>query len=62
MQTVYSMTEAKREFEALAERACRGETFIITRYGKPFVKLTPPTFTSIHGDSNEAYKTENNSA
>lgn len=59
MQTVYSMTEAKRHFDSIAERASRGESFVITRYGKPIVKITPPTLMSNHEVNNETYKTEN---
>jgi prevent-host-death family protein len=41
MQTVYSMTEARRDFESLIERANQGETFTITRYGKPVAQFLP---------------------
>ena len=41
MQTVYSMTEARQQFEALAVRVSQGETFTITRYGKPVARLEP---------------------
>lgn len=43
MQTVYSMTEARRQFEALAVRASKGEAFTITRYGKPVAQFVPLT-------------------
>jgi antitoxin (DNA-binding transcriptional repressor) of toxin-antitoxin stability system len=58
MDTVYSMTEAKRYFDSIAERASRGESFIITRYGKPIVKIAPPDPMSDYEVSNETYKTE----
>lgn len=41
MKAVYSITEARRQFEALAVRASQGETFTITRYGKPVARLEP---------------------
>ncbi len=52
------MTEARREFDSIVERASRGESFIITRYGKPIVRITPPLQTPSHEVNNEAYKTE----
>jgi antitoxin (DNA-binding transcriptional repressor) of toxin-antitoxin stability system len=41
MQMAYSTTEARQQFEALAIRASLGETFTITRYGKPLARLEP---------------------
>lgn len=41
-KTVFSITEARREFEALCQRTSTGEVFTITRYGKPFALMVPP--------------------
>jgi prevent-host-death family protein len=38
MQTV-SITEAKAQWLSLIERAAAGETFIVTKRGKPLAKL-----------------------
>ena len=43
MQTVYSMTQTRRDFELLVVRVNQGETFTITRYGKPVARLEPLT-------------------
>jgi prevent-host-death family protein len=36
-----SVTEARRNFGGLLDRAERGERIVITRYGKPFVAVIP---------------------
>ena len=41
METV-SITRLKAEFAAFSKRAGDGETFIVTRYGKPLFRLAPP--------------------
>lgn len=41
METV-SITRLKAEFAAFSNRATNGETFIVTRYGKPLFRLAPP--------------------
>ncbi len=41
METV-SISRLKTEFAAYSKRAANGETFIITRYGKPLFRLAPP--------------------
>jgi prevent-host-death family protein len=39
--TTIGMTEARRQLEALVERAVTGETIIISKWGKPTVRLVP---------------------
>ncbi len=42
MQTEIGLFEAKNKFSELADKVARtGETVIITRRGKPLVKVTP---------------------
>ncbi len=36
------MAEAKRRFSELIERVRRGETFVVTRHGKPVIALVRP--------------------
>ncbi len=40
MATLVSMTEARRYFEQLCERAEKGEIITLTRHGKPVADLT----------------------
>jgi len=40
MATV-SMTGARRQIEQLVDRAAAGETIIISKWGKPLVRLEP---------------------
>ena len=47
-----SLTEAKNRFPELVEDAIRGESTIITRYGKPHVALVP-TNPEIDGDTSD---------
>jgi prevent-host-death family protein len=42
MVTTLTATEAKRQFLKLLDRANRGETFLVTRYGKPAMVIKPP--------------------
>ena len=39
METI-SLTTAKRNFSKLIRHAANGETFVITRYGRPVAQLT----------------------
>ncbi len=39
--TIVSMTDARRQMEQLVERAAAGETIIISKWGKPLVRLVP---------------------
>jgi antitoxin (DNA-binding transcriptional repressor) of toxin-antitoxin stability system len=41
IQTI-SSTAARRQFLKICERARLGETFLVTRYGKPAMYITPP--------------------
>lgn len=40
METV-NVTEAKAKFSAIVERVCAGEEVVVTRHGKPAVKIIP---------------------
>jgi antitoxin (DNA-binding transcriptional repressor) of toxin-antitoxin stability system len=42
MVTTLTATAAKRQFLKLLERANQGETFLVTRYGKPAMLIEPP--------------------
>jgi prevent-host-death family protein len=42
MVTTLSATAARKQFLKLLDRANRGETFLVTRYGKPAMCITPP--------------------
>lgn len=52
MTKTVSLTEAKKRFPELVEDAIRGESTIITRYGKPHVVLVP-TNPGIDGDTSD---------
>ncbi len=41
MNNTVSLTEAKKRFPELVEAVIRGESTIITRYGKPHVAVVP---------------------
>ena len=40
--TTIQATDTARQIGQLLDRASRGETFLITRYGRPYATLTPP--------------------
>ena len=40
MQTV-NLSEAKAQLSSLVERAAKGESFVITKAGKPMVQVVP---------------------
>ncbi|HEX5569597.1 MAG TPA: type II toxin-antitoxin system prevent-host-death family antitoxin [Streptomyces sp.] len=40
--TTIQASEAARQIGQLLDRASRGETFLITRYGRPYAMITPP--------------------
>jgi antitoxin (DNA-binding transcriptional repressor) of toxin-antitoxin stability system len=42
MVQVISSTVARRQLLKIFERARLGETFLVTRYGKPAIYITPP--------------------
>lgn len=37
----YSVAEAKARFSELLKKAARGEEILVTKHGKPYVKLSP---------------------
>lgn len=37
-----TVADAKRRFSELIDRVSRGETFVVTRHGKPVLKLSRP--------------------
>lgn len=39
---VLSVADAKRRFSELIDRVSRGETFVVTRHGRPVLKLSTP--------------------
>lgn len=43
MDTVVSLADAKARLSELAELAAAGETVVITKRGKPVVRLSKPT-------------------
>lgn len=46
---VLSVADAKRRFSEILDRVSKGETFIVTRHGKPVLKLSRP----LPGDNGE---------
>ncbi|MYR11929.1 hypothetical protein GTY62_15215 [Streptomyces sp. SID724] len=42
MQTTISSTEVARRVGEIFARASRGETFMVTQYGRPYCVITPP--------------------
>lgn len=44
---VFTLTELRHNFDSICQRTSNGETFTITRYGKPFAMATPPNNISL---------------
>jgi prevent-host-death family protein len=42
MAQTLTATAARKQFLKLLERANRGETFLVTRYGRPAMVIMPP--------------------
>ncbi|MBF8726758.1 type II toxin-antitoxin system prevent-host-death family antitoxin [Pseudomonas putida] len=42
MERVFSMSQAHRRWRRLLRLVAQGETFVITKHGKPVTKLCPP--------------------
>lgn len=36
------IAQARKRFSELSRRASEGEIFVVTRYGKPMARITPP--------------------
>lgn len=41
METQLTLSDAKARFSEIVEKATNGERFIVTRRGKPVVRITP---------------------
>lgn len=42
LANMLTVADAKRRFSELIDRVARGETFIVTKHGKPALKLSRP--------------------